>query len=132
MCYKLSADGIKPLNSKIQGITEKLRPKNLRQLRSYLGAINQMNKFVPNLAILCAPFRTILKHNAEWNWEPHHEEAFKRINEKIGEITELTHFKRALPLRIICDASKDGLGAVLQQFEDAAWKPISFASRFLD
>ena len=34
-------------------------------------------------------------------------------------------------MRIICDASKAGLGAVLQQEENDEWKPISFASRFL-
>ena len=41
------------------------------------------------------------------------------------------HFKRKIPLRIICDASKAGLGAVLQQEEKEGWKSISFASRFL-
>ena len=33
-------------------------------------------------------------------------------------------------LRIICDASKEGLGAVLQQNEENNWKPIAYASRF--
>ena len=46
-------------------------------------------------------------------------------------ITEIQHFQRGLPLRIICDASKDGLGAVLQQQTKTGWQPISFASRFL-
>ena len=44
---------------------------------------------------------------------------------------ELTHFKKKKPLRITCDANKQGLGAVLQQKEDMGWKPISYASRFL-
>ena len=43
----------------------------------------------------------------------------------------MNHFKRQCPLRIICYASKSGLGAVLQQEENNEWKPISFASRFL-
>ena len=47
------------------------------------------------------------------------------------KVAELTHFKRNKPLRIICDASKQGLGAVLQQCEEKKWKPIAFASRFL-
>ena len=34
-------------------------------------------------------------------------------------------------MRIICDASKAGLGAVLQQDENGKWQPLSFASRFL-
>ena len=43
----------------------------------------------------------------------------------------MNHFKRDCPLRIICDASKAGLGAVLQQEENGEWQPLSFASRFL-
>ena len=55
-------------------------------------------------------------HKSEWRSE---------------KVAELTHFKRNEPLRTICDASKHGLGAVLQQCEEHQWKPISYASRFL-
>ena len=57
--------------------------------------------------------------------------AFKLVNEEIKKATMLNLFKRQRPLRVICDASKSGLGAVLQQEENTEWKPISFASRFL-
>ena len=46
-------------------------------------------------------------------------------------MAELTHFRRNRPLRIICDASKNGLGAVLQQCDENKWKTISYASTFL-
>ena len=46
--YKLTRTGISPVNAKSQGITERLRPTNLKQLRSFLGAVNQFNKFIPN------------------------------------------------------------------------------------
>ena len=43
----------------------------------------------------------------------------------------LKHFKRNLPLRIICDASKEGLETVLQQQTRKGWVTTHFASRFL-
>ena len=43
----------------------------------------------------------------------------------------MQHFKKNKQLRIVCDASKEGLGAVLQQKTDKGWKAIHFASRFL-
>ena len=130
--YELTGSGISPVNGKIQGITERLRPTNLKELRSFLGAVNQLNKFVPELATICFPFRSILKKNVTWAWTKEHEEAFLKINQEIKKITELTHFKRDSPIRIICDASKKGLGAVLQQQQNnKEWKPIYFASRFL-
>ena len=121
------------MNEKVQGITERLRPMNLKDLRSYLGAVNQMNKFIPELASLCFAFRDILKKYADWKWTETHEKAFKEVNEKVKKITELKHFKRQNKFRILCDANRKGLGAVLEQIEEIAncWKPIAFASRFL-
>ena len=129
--YNLSQKTVAPINSKVQGISERLRPTNLKQLRSFLGAVNQFNKFIPDLAKLCFSFRTLLKRDNEWNWKEEQEKAFVTVNEAIKKATTLNHFKRKCHLRIICDASKSGLGAVLQQQEEGTWKPISFASRFL-
>ena len=113
--YKLTRTGISSVNAKSQGISERLRQTNLKQLRSFLGAVNQFNKFIPNLAAISFPFRSILKRDAEWTWNNDHETAFKRINEEIKKVVELSHFKRNHEIRIICDASKQGLGAVVQQ-----------------
>ena len=41
-----------PVNSKIQGISERLRPNILKELRSFLGAVNQLNKVVPIESII--------------------------------------------------------------------------------
>ena len=46
--YKLTQTGMSPISTKIQAITEKLKPKNLKELRSYLGAVNQTIRFIPN------------------------------------------------------------------------------------
>ena len=118
--------------AKSHGISERLRPKNLKQLRSFLGAVNQFIKFLPNLAAISFLFRSILKRGADWTWNSDHETAFERINEEIKKVVKLSHFKRNQEIRIICDASKQGLGTVLQQSQCyGEWKPICFASRFL-
>ena len=127
----MSQQGVAPVNIKVQGISDRLKPTNLKQLRSYLGAVNQFNKFIPNLATICFPFRTLLKKDTIWEWKNEQEKAFEQVNNEIKKVTELNHFKRDCLLRIICDASKSGLGAVLQQEEKGEWKPLSFASRFL-
>ena len=130
--YKLSQTGIKPVNSKVQAITEKLTPKSLKELWSYLGAVYQLNCFIPNLAQLFHELRPQLKKDQPWKWEEKHDKAIQKINEKVKQVTEVGHFKRSCPIRIICDASKLGLGAVLQQKDgnENNWRPIHFASRF--
>ena len=128
--FQLTEQGISPVNTKVQGITEKLRPTNLKELRSFLGRVNQFNEFIPDLAVICSPFRSILKKDAKWIWNNEYGKAFLEANSEVRKVAELTHFKRNRPLRIICDASKNGLGAVLQQCEENTWKTISYASIF--
>ena len=73
-----------------------------------------------------------MKKAAGWIWNQDHENAFLKINDEIKKVVELSHFKRNKEIRLICDASKQGLGAVLQQSqENGEWKPFCFASRFL-
>ena len=81
--YKLTRTGIFPVNGKSQGISERLRPTNLKQLRSFLGAVNHFNKFIPNLATVSHPFRTISKKDAVWIRHQDHEKAFVQINNEI-------------------------------------------------
>ena len=96
-----------------------------------LEAVNQFNKFIPNLASTCYPFRTLLKKDTHWEWNKEHESAFDQIINEIKAVTILYHFETDCPLRIICDASKAGLGAVHQHEQNGEWQPLSFSSRFL-
>ena len=108
---------------KVQAITEKLR--------SHLGAVNHLNRFIPNLAQLCYELRPLFKKDHPWNWQGKHDKAIQKINEKVKQVAEIGLFKRRCPVRIICAASKSGLGTVLQQNDGINWRPIHFASRFL-
>ena len=123
---------MKLLNEKIQGISEKMKPKNLKDLRSYLGAENQLIKFIPGLAQLTEQFRDLLKKEGTWEWKEKHDIAFAKVQKSVEKINELSHFNRLNKLRIICDASHEGLGALLmQKNENNDWELISCASRYL-
>ena len=70
--FKLMASGVTPIAGKVQAITDKLKPISLKDLRSFMGAINQMNRFIPYLAQLCA----------NWEWKAEHDTAFEIIKEE--------------------------------------------------
>ena len=67
----------------------RLRPKKLRELRSRMGALNQMNKFIPKLARLCARLQPLFCKTNEWKWTDEHEKTFQRIKKEIQTITEI-------------------------------------------
>ena len=130
--FQLTRTGISPIKTKSQGISGRLRPTNLEHLRSFLGAVKQFNKFIHSLASISFPLRSFLKKDAEWEWNDSHAKALLQNKKEIKNVVELSHFKRNQEIRIICDASKNGLGAVIHQNQsDNEWKLICFASRFL-
>ena len=88
-----------------------------------MGELNQMNRF-----ILCAPLRPLSKIN-EWKWDQRKEQTFQMIKEEMQNIIE--YFKKKQPMRIVCNARREGLGVVLQQQTEEGWMAIHFASRFL-
>ena len=53
--YKLTKTGISLVFRKSQGISDRLRPTILKQLRSFLGAANQFKNFIPSPATIQDP-----------------------------------------------------------------------------
>ena len=50
----------------------------------------------------------------------------------MAKATENTHFNLTLETRVKCDASRQSLGAALEQLDSEEWKTVAFASRFLN
>ena len=88
--------------------------------------------FLPKIAEVSAPLRQILSQNNDFVWTPNCENAFQQLKLLVKNIVELRHFDIHRETRIICDASHDALGAVLEQYSSSGWHPISFASRYLN
>lgn len=47
--YIVSAEGMKPDPDKTRAIQDMKEPGNVSELRSFLGTVNQLGKFIPNL-----------------------------------------------------------------------------------
>ena len=55
----VSSEGITPDLSKMKAIVSLSRPNNVKELRSFLGMVNQMGKFTSHSASLTKPLREI-------------------------------------------------------------------------
>ena len=95
-----------------------MKPKNLEDLRSYSGAVYQMNRFIPNLAEIRYKLRPLLKKDQTCIWEEIHDKALEKMNQQIQKTAEVGHFKISSPFRILSDASRAGVRAVLQQKDE--------------
>ena len=66
--HRVNAQGLHPLESKKDAISQAPEPENLQQLRSYLGLLNYYGRFIPNLATVAHPLHKLLRDDVQWDW----------------------------------------------------------------
>ena len=130
--HNITQTGITPLSNKTDAIGKLSAPSNLKILRSFMGSVHHLGKFIPNLSQLCYALRPLLKKNTKFIWRDEYEKQFTLIKEKIAETTENKHFNPDLETRIKSDASRKGLGCTLEQRTPNGWHTVAFASIFLN
>ena len=130
--YHISQSGISSLESNTAAILALTAPKTLKKLRSFLESVHFIGKFMPHLAQVSHPLRPLLKKTSKFIWTEEHEKCFNEIKDRIANATANSHYNPQLETRTKCDASRSGLGTALEQLRVEGWKPIAFASRFLN
>ena len=76
--YHISQSVISPLESKTTAILALEAPKTLKKLRSFLGSVHYIGKFIPNRAQISHPLRPLLKKNSKFIWTEEHENCFTK------------------------------------------------------
>ena len=128
--HEVSAEGIRPVRSKVEDMLKAPAPKDLDSLISFLGAVNYYRRYLPDLATIVAPLDAL--RTSEWKWTSVEEEAFKELKKLLSSDRVLTLYDPKKKLMLDTDASSVGLGAVLSHYSDAGEEhPIEFASRTL-
>lgn len=56
----IGKNGVKPDPDKVSAVVNMEAPQNVSELRRFLGMVNQLGKFVPNLATVTEPLRALL------------------------------------------------------------------------
>ena len=130
--HKIDANGLHALESKLEAITKAPIPRNIQELRSFLGLLNYYGRFIPNLASILHPLNALLRRDSEWVWSKECNQAFELAKEKLVSADVLVHYDSTLPVKLAGDASAYGVGAVISHvMPDGTERPIAFASKTL-
>ncbi|KAJ9519141.1 hypothetical protein QJQ45_007703 [Haematococcus lacustris] len=127
----ISAQGISVDPCKVTAISEWPVPTSLKTLQSFLGAANYVRKFVHNFSTIAAPLTNLTgpkKESFPWKAWPQAElDAFNALKQAISNVPMLKLPDHSKPFQVHCDASLEGIGAVLMQ----DGYPLAYYSRKL-
>lgn len=130
--HELSAEGIKPIRSRVLALQQCREPANAAELRSFLGLVTYVGRFIPHLATKTDPLRVLLRTGNKFEWTNKQKLAFEEIKRSICSINHLGFFNAKDKTILITDASPCGLGAVLlQENIHGEQRTIAYASKSL-
>ena len=128
---KISGKGVETTDDKTQAIRDAPEPRNVKELRQWLGLVNYYARFLRNLASTLVPLYRLLRREQVWRWTDAERAAFRAAKEMLIEPPVLAHFDPARPVILACDAGPFGVGCVLSQLTRDGERPIAFYSRSL-
>ena len=129
--FTLSSQGYSVDKSITDAISKFPTPANRTDLRAFCGLANQLSASTATLADLMAPLQPLLSTKNEFVWSPNLEKAFVSAKQALTSAPTVFFFDLDKPTRLCTDASRQGLGFVLQQKNGDNWALVQAGSRFL-
>ena len=131
--FTLSEAGITANQAKVAAIRDFPTPANLTDLRSFMGLVNQLAEFTPDITSAAQHLRPLMSPKRQFLWTPDHEEAFRRVKVALFSPPVFASFNPALPTILQMDASRlNGVGfALLQDHGQGQLHLVQCGSRFL-
>uniref|UniRef100_A0A5S6QDJ8 RNA-directed DNA polymerase n=1 Tax=Trichuris muris TaxID=70415 RepID=A0A5S6QDJ8_TRIMR len=119
-----------PDPSKIEPITSIPAPKDVTNLRSFLGMLSYYGSFVKEMREIRAPLDAFLKMDRPFIWFHDCQKAFDKAKAVLNSELLLTHYDPSLEIIVAAYASDKGLEAVIMhRFPGGFEKAIAHASR---
>jgi ribonuclease HI len=125
--HVISKNGIVVNPERVQAILDWTPPKNVKQVRSFLGLASYRCRFVENFSKIAKPLTDLLHKGVKFEWTEKCQESFQTLKDKLTSAPVLAPPDSQKDFMIYCDASHQGLGCVLMQER----KVIAYASRQL-
>lgn len=130
----ITPEGVEMDPTRIEAITDFPEPRNLKELRSFLGLVNYDRRFCQSFSELTVPLTNKLKKGIAWVWVSEDRRAFDNIKEAFLKVTLLQHPRPDLRFYVQADASQYAIGAILFQKDPASGNRlvIAYTSRSLN
>ena len=103
--YWITRRGIQPIPKKVDAIKNLAPPKNVRELRRFIGLVNYYRDMWIRQSDVLAPLAALVFKNVPWKWTDKAQEAFDTMQPIIGHEVLLSYPDFSKPFVIHTDAS---------------------------
>ncbi|XP_043206108.1 uncharacterized protein LOC122372666 [Amphibalanus amphitrite] len=116
--HVISGEGISADPSKVSAVVDYERPKNVHDVRRFIGLASYFRKFIPNFSTVAKPLLKLTEDRAKFLWDDMCESAFQSLKRLLTEAPVLAFPDFEKEFILTTDASGIGLGAILTQRVD--------------
>jgi hypothetical protein len=111
--------------SKVRDVLNWSPPKNVPEIRSFLGLAGYYRIFIEGFSKIAKPLTTLLKKGKEFKWDEKCQASFEELKKRLTTAPVLIMPDIHKGFDVYCDASRKGLDCVLMQ----EGKVVAYASR---
>ena len=123
----ISADGVSVDPQKIEAVVNLKPPKNVSEVRSFLGLAGYCRKFVEGFSRIAAPLTKLTRKDVKYDWVDACKKSCEDLKDRLTSAPVLALPNGKDGFVVYSDASRQGLGCVLMQND----RVIAYAYRQL-
>ena len=116
--FLVNESGLQTDPDKIEPILNYPVPRNLKEIRRFLGMAGWCRRFIPKYATAVSPLTCLQKKKQRWIWREEQQQAFEQVRRCLSQTPVLACPNFKIPFVLQTDASNTGLGAVLSQVDE--------------
>jgi len=128
----MTEHGLEPDPTKIDLIRQYPRPTTRKKLQRFMGIINYLRIFCPNLAVIAGLLSELQGETKRFKWTEMHEESFKQCKEIIqsNRVHKPINHESGESIYLITDASYLGIAGWIGQYDSTGKiRPAEFHAR---
>ena len=117
---------------KVDGVLSWPEPKNVKDVRKFLGLTNYYRRFIKDFSQVARPMNMLTRKDVKWVWEKSQQKAFDELKGVFTTKPVLVAPDLDKEFRVEADASNYATRGVLSmKCSDNLWRPVAFISKSL-
>ena len=130
--YLVSGEGIHTDPDKVQAIRDMAPPKNVHDVRRYLGMCGFYRSSMPHYAQTAEPLVELTRKHVRFQWDERRQKAFDELKQLLMSSHVMSPPDTTRPYKLYTDACNYAVGAILVQVDDkGVEKVIQYVSHVL-